>query len=183
MAEQFRGNINISPRLRWAAAATLGIACLAGCGSSGSAAPETGSASNGSQAIDGFGPETDGGVKIVNGPTVPITFDSLGSDLSRGGSSVIYTYTSPGHQTPPQQPGQPTPSPEYVPKAGTFMSGQSTDADCKTTGRTISSVPSEGERPVTSDQWFRIDVGTAQQYATAVYIRDPQAALAALPEC
>ncbi|SRR6266498_3741254 len=67
---------------------------------------------------------------------------------------------------------------------GTYRDGQTVYAECKTKGRKVSSHPELGEAPRTSDDWIRFhsipDIGP---YATAVYVENPEALLAQLPDC
>lgn len=102
--------------------------------------------------------------KSVN--PVKVTFDSLGSDLARGGSNVINVYPGSG-------PGDTTPN-------GTFMKGQPAYGLCKQEGRSVSSRPDQGETPVTSNEWIRLQGG---YFATAVYIADRNAVLNELTAC
>jgi hypothetical protein len=67
---------------------------------------------------------------------------------------------------------------------GTFLSGQTTTATCKTTGRLVRSDPSAGERPRQSDVWLRVAAQAGQiSYASLTYGDIDQEALAVLPPC
>lgn len=99
-------------------------------------------------------------------PESPIlVFDDLA-----GGSSVVQVYPGVGDSKRDKKAN------------GTFLSGQSAIAECKTEGRTVHSTPSEEKR--TYNEWVRIQ-GTPgkTQYATAVYAENPDALLEQLPEC
>lgn len=98
---------------------------------------------------------------------VVFTFDALG-----GGSSTIDVY--PGVQD--------TTADKLA--NGTFSDRQTTTALCRTTGRTVRSDPSVGERPRSSDVWLRVQAQPGKtSYATLTYGRIGDAALAALPQC
>jgi hypothetical protein len=77
-----------------------------------------------------------------HGAGAPFRFDALG-----GGSSIVNVYPGVQDTAADRQPN------------GTFASGQTTTAVCKTTGRTVRSDPNVGERPRESDIWIRV-VGT-----------------------
>lgn len=96
-----------------------------------------------------------------------ITFDDLG-----GGSSIIEVF--PGIQD----------TPEDKTFNGTYRNGDVVQAICKAVGRPVHSDPSVGEEARSSNAWVRI-VGTPgeTQYATSVYIQNPQQALSSLPDC
>jgi hypothetical protein len=145
---------------------TYGLAFLAGssltlaaCGGSATAqrmsAPVTAAASSEAAA-----------------PAVPtaeahgnITFDYLGAK-----SQVVQVYTGPGTSQADRQPN------------GTYLDGQKAPADCKIIGRSVTSVPPELHRQ--SNNWIKIEgPAGAAEYATAVYVQDPAAVLAALPTC
>lgn len=68
---------------------------------------------------------------------------------------------------------------------GTFRDGQTVYALCKTKGRTVPSHPELGERDVPpSDDWIRIHGSPGVvQYATAIYVENPDELLAQLPDC
>lgn len=94
-------------------------------------------------------------------------FDDLG-----GGSSVIEVFAGV------------TSSPADRTVAGTFRSGQTTTALCKTTGRTVTSNPSSGERPKQSNVWVQVAGSPGKtSYATLTYGDISPTALARLPEC
>lgn len=94
-----------------------------------------------------------------------LTFDALGAN-----SSIIRVF-----------PGVESTSADKAAN-GTFNDGDSVPAECDTTGREVHSVPPE--KPRSSNKWIKID-GTpgTTQYATAVYVHDPQELLKKLPEC
>lgn len=98
---------------------------------------------------------------------VQFRFDSLGSTES----NVIQVY-----------PGV-TASDRDKTQNGTYYSGDTVQAVCITTGRSVSSLPAYGEQPRRSDQWVRI-VGSpgAIQYATLTY-GEVVPAGAKLPAC
>jgi hypothetical protein len=99
---------------------------------------------------------------------VQITFDSLCSDLSKGGSNVINVY-----------PDANNPSPN-----GTFMDGQQAFAQCKEeSDRVISSVPDQGELEAHSQVFFELADNNSQYHVTAVYVENRDAVAAALPDC
>ncbi|MFD8492282.1 hypothetical protein [Amycolatopsis sp. NPDC059657] len=110
----------------------------------------------------------------AGGPTTPsanegqpLIFDDLG-----GGSPIIQVY--PGASG---VPGDKVAN-------GTFNSGDRVTALCKTRGRSVSSAPQLGEQPRTSEIWFRIiGIPGMRQYATAVYVKDPDALLGKLHDC
>ena len=118
----------------------------------------------------GDGGGLDGGPTQNPEPTVSgemLVFDALG-----GTPPIIRVYRGV------------TDSPQDKEHNGTFNDGEAMPAVCKTKGRTVSSNPAAGDRPRTSDDWIRIKGSPGQtQYATAVYVRDPEALLAKLPEC
>lgn len=98
---------------------------------------------------------------------VMITFDDLG-----GGSSIITVYPGVGNSTVDKTPN------------GTFDDGEAVSVLCKQEGRTVHSDPSVGEEKRSSNEWFRINGSPGlMQYATAVYVENPQAALQKLPDC
>lgn len=101
--------------------------------------------------------------------SVLITFDSLCSDLNKGGSNVIDVYPSPG--------------PDGVVHNGTFMNGQQAYAQCKVEGRHVSSVHDEGELPGSSDMFVRLAGADSIYYATVVYVQNRDAVLGALKPC
>lgn len=104
---------------------------------------------------------------VPNTPRETLVFDALG-----GTPPIIRVF--PGVSDSPQDKVQ----------NGTFNDGEAMPAICKTKGRKVSSNPAAGDRPRTSDDWIKI-VGSPglTQYATAVYVRDPEALLAKLPNC
>lgn len=104
---------------------------------------------------------------VMPATSVALTFDALG-----GGSTIIQVY--PGVQN----------NPADKLANGTFRNGDTVRATCQTIGRTITSVPSEGERFVQSNRWVRV-VGTPEltQYASLTYANIAAADLAALPMC
>lgn len=96
-----------------------------------------------------------------------LVFDDLD-----GGSPIIRVY--PGVQNTPGDRMH----------NGTYNDGDVVGADCKTTGREVSSDPSVGETDRTSDQWVRIHGTPGEvQYASAVYVEQPDTLLATLEEC
>jgi len=106
--------------------------------------------------------------------TVRFAFDSLGSELSKGGSSIIRVYAGVKN------------NPEDKATTGTFANKQTAEADCMASGRHVASVPSEGETPRSSNEWLQIDNPSSSQpmYATVVYTRPSEEhALATLPKC
>lgn len=140
------------------AAGFTGLAAIAGCGEDTS-----GSVSNSSPSDRSVGSETSEPSK----ETVEITFDSIGSDLASGGSNVINVYPGTGSEDKTAN--------------GTFMDKQTADAECKQEGRLVSSVVEQGEQPVTSTAWLRIENG--KYFATAVYIENRDQVLSELPDC
>jgi hypothetical protein len=101
-------------------------------------------------------------------------FDSLGSELSKGGSSIIRVYAGVKN----------TPKDEVT--TGTFANKQTAEADCMASGQHVASVPSEGEAPRSSNEWLQIDNPSSSQpmYATVVYTRPSEEhALSTLPKC
>ena len=96
-----------------------------------------------------------------------LTFDDLG-----GGSPIIEVY--PGVQDTPADK-------KYN---GTFNSGDTALAECRTDGREVHSNPAVGEEDRSSNQWIRIDGAPGQiEYATAVYVQNPEALLRQLQDC
>lgn len=91
-------------------------------------------------------------------------FDSHGSDISKGGSNVIYVYSDPSES------GRGT-------ESGTFMSGQETPIDCYIEGRTVSRHPEQGETAGSSSTWYHL--ANANEYATGAY----GAPTASVPHC
>jgi len=101
----------------------------------------------------------------TNTPT--LTFDALG-----GGPSIIKVYPGVGDTAADKTFN------------GTFNSGDTVPAECKTTGRMVHSDPSVGELDRQSDQWIRIQGTPGEtQFATAVYVQNPAALLAKLATC
>lgn len=101
------------------------------------------------------------------GNTVSATFDDL-----HGGSPIIKVYPGP-NDTPADR--------EFN---GTFNDGDVVTAECKTEGRLVRSNSAGGELPRNSNEWVRIQ-GTPgmTQFATAVYIENPDQVLGQLPQC
>jgi hypothetical protein len=98
---------------------------------------------------------------------VELVFDDL-----NGGSSIIRVY-----------PGV-TKSKTDMLANGTYNDGDTVPAECKTEGRSVHSDPSVGETNRTSSEWIRIHGTPGEtQYATAVYVENPQAVLKQLPDC
>lgn len=96
---------------------------------------------------------------------VTLTFDDLGAN-----SSIIQVY--PGVESTPADKTS----------NGTFNSGDTVPAECKTEGRTVHSVPPETPRQ--SNEWVRIHGTPGEtQYATAVYVHSPDQLLSKLPDC
>lgn len=96
-----------------------------------------------------------------------ITFDAL-----CGGSNYIRVF--PGVQDVPADKVQ----------NGTYQDGQTASAVCKTKGRTVSSDPSVGELPRTSDDWVQVVAQPgAKSYATLTYGEMDPTVLAQLPPC
>jgi hypothetical protein len=133
-------------------------------------------AASGALALAGCGGERESRTKSAQSPSPTsaakteehtLVFDDLG-----GGSSIIRVY--PGVNDT-----------EADKKAnGTFNTGDSVPADCKTTGRTIKSDTSVGEENRSSADWVRIEGSPGEtQYATAVYAQNPQKLLEQLPDC
>ncbi len=99
-----------------------------------------------------------------------LVFDYLG-----GGSRSVFVY--PGVTTEPE---------DKVPlKAPVYTDGDVVVAECKLTGRLVSSHPELGETDRTSDQWIRVhsDTPGVAQYATAVYVENYKDLLARLDVC
>lgn len=112
-----------------------------------------------------------------SGQPVKFMFDSLGSQLSKGGSSIIRVYR--GVKNVPVDKGNEG-------TTGTYASGQTAEADCKIEGRSVSSVPSEGEVPRTSHEWLHISSAESStpMYATEVYTDPAETShLSNLPNC
>jgi hypothetical protein len=100
-------------------------------------------------------------------PGGTLRFDDLG-----GGSSTIFVY-----------PGVKTAAADKQAN-GTFTSGQTVQARCKTTGRLIVSDTAGGERPKQSTVWIEIAGEPGQrQFATMTYADVSPATLAQLPNC
>lgn len=97
---------------------------------------------------------------------VPITFDDLD-----GGSPIIQVYPGTGES------GNDTVS------NGTFRDGQTADAYCKTEGRVVTSDINVGEQARSSNEWIRLAGTPTTQFATVVYIQNPDQVLAQLPQC
>jgi hypothetical protein len=97
--------------------------------------------------------------------TAAFRFDDL-----RGGSAIVNVYPGVQDTAADRQPN------------GTFLSGQTTTATCKTTGRLVRSDPSAGERPRQSDVWLRVEAQAGQiSYASLTYGDIDQEARAVLP--
>lgn len=99
-----------------------------------------------------------------------LVFDDLG-----GGSPRIQVY-----------PGTTESEADRVPYEHTYRDGQAVYAACyedTEANREVSSDPSVGERDVTSDLWFKLDVPGPAQYATAVYVELPEELRAQLDPC
>lgn len=98
---------------------------------------------------------------------VTLTFDDL-----IGGEGIIRVF--PGY----------TSSRSDTEFNGTYAGGQDATAVCVASGRTVNSRPEDGEPSVSSDKWIRIKGSPgATQYASAVYVKDRQALIDALPPC
>ena len=77
-----------------------------------------------------------------------------------------------------------TDSPQDKVHNGTFNDGEAMPAICKIKGRAVSSDPAAGDRPRTSYDWIRIKGSPGlTQYATAVYVKDPESLLMKLRNC
>jgi hypothetical protein len=113
------------------------------------------------------GSQTNAPNSAAAGAGQQLVFDGLG-----GGSSVIRVYHGP------------SPSEQDKAATGTFFSGDKAPAVCRKHGRALSSDTSAGERARTSDEWFKI-IGTPgqEQWATGVYVTDPDGLWAKLPDC
>jgi hypothetical protein len=97
---------------------------------------------------------------------VLLTFDDLG-----GGFPTIIVYAGPEDSDEAREP------------TGRYNTGDRVEAECRATGRPISSDPSVGEEDRTSDQWVRIDGTPGKvQWATVVYA-DLDAEVETLAEC
>ena len=97
-------------------------------------------------------------------------FDDLG-----GGDPQIFVY--PGVRTREDAPADSLPN-------GSYNDGDVVAALCDTTGRTVNSDPSVGEEVRSSNAWVKIhNPSGVDQYATAVYVEDPEQSLAELPDC
>lgn len=110
----------------------------------------------------------DGDGDTSNQPAgIDLVFDGLG-----GGSNTIRVYAGPSSSSQDRTSN------------GTFPVGERAPAICKTTGRSVSSQPQDGERERTSDNWFKI-VGSpgTTQFATGVYTANEAELLAKLPGC
>lgn len=100
------------------------------------------------------------------------TFDSLGSDLDKGGSNVIQVYAGPENTATDKE------------ATGTYMDGQPAEAECKIEGREVSSIPAQGEAERTSNEWLKIDRPSGEEmWATAVYVENPKQILNQLEDC
>jgi len=102
-------------------------------------------------------------------PTQPgeitLTFDDLG-----GGSSIIKVYPGVGNTSADKRYN------------GTYNDGDTVSAECKTEGRTVNSNPNLGEEKRSSAEWIKLTTPVAE-YATAVYVENPDKLLGQLPEC
>jgi hypothetical protein len=144
---------------RWALVPGFaGAIASAACG--GNSSPNGASTSAAASVSSGSASSSE-----TTGANVTVTFDSRGSDLSKGGSNVINVYPEATDTTP----------------NGTFMSGQTAQADCKEIGRNVSSHPEQGETEYHSDEWVRIQQG--KYFATVVYLANPDQVVSQLPEC
>ncbi|HEV2403496.1 MAG TPA: hypothetical protein VGS08_04815 [Candidatus Saccharimonadales bacterium] len=81
-----------------------------------------------------------------------LTFDALG-----GGSNVIQVYPGPANTAQDKV------------SIGTFEAGQTAGVVCEEAGRTVTSDPSVGEAYRRSDEWYEIQAGGQEFFATAVY--------------
>lgn len=102
-----------------------------------------------------------------------MTFDDLG-----GGSSIIKVYPGPSDSAADQK------------HSGTFIAGDGQGtvyAECKTPGRLVKSVPSVGERELSSNIWIRFNDGAAtnlkRYFATVVYVTGFEQFAQQLPDC
>lgn len=98
-----------------------------------------------------------------------LIFDGLG-----GSEPVIMVYKGVGDTSSAKK------------HTGTFYSGDTAVAQCKTEGRTVQSDPASGESERSSDDWIRVEKSpdpTDTAYATAVYVEHPHELLEKLPEC
>lgn len=116
----------------------------------------------GSLAITGSG--CGGSGDSDKGPRV-LTFDDLG-----GGSPKIHVYPGTGHEN------------EDRDSNAFYLDDEQVLAKCWEKGRLVLPRPELGELSRSSDKWFQIDAEPTQ-YATAVYVKDPQTLLKQLPEC
>lgn len=94
-----------------------------------------------------------------------LTFDDLGAN-----SPIIQVY--PGVEDTPADR-------QYN---GTYNDGDTATAECETNGRTVKSVSPEPRRE--SNQWVRIQAPNGEsQYATTVYVENPEQLLEQLQPC
>ncbi|HEU4914099.1 MAG TPA: hypothetical protein VFT16_01675 [Candidatus Saccharimonadales bacterium] len=147
---------------RMGAALLSGALAIAACGHGGESTEVPSPAQSYATtdaARTGLGPRPKDGPMLV--------FDDL-----HGGSSIIQVYPGVTTSTADRQPN------------GEFRDDESIPATCKTQGRQVHSVPALGEDDRTSNVWIRIDGSPREvQYATAVYVEDPEALLDRLPDC
>lgn len=103
-----------------------------------------------------------------DGHPAPLTFDYLG-----GGSKVIEVFPGVSNSLEDRR------------YDGTYYDGDQVTADCKTTGRKVSSNPSVGELPRQSDEWFSIEGPSpdGSYYVPAVYTEHPGQLWDELPNC
>jgi len=143
--------------------AATGALALAGCGGSESEPKATATTTQAPAPSETQTSTSSAPTKEM--PT--LVFDDLG-----GGSSIIRVYAGVKQAAADKE------------TTGTFNSGDSVPAECKTEGRTIHSDTSAGEADRTSSDWIRIHGTPGEtQYATAVYVENPKDLLAQLPEC
>lgn len=155
-------------KLATGAISLAGTLALSGC-SSGSNDPETPSEtlSLPSATTTTQSPSNTSLPSSSSSETPNLIFDDLG-----GGSSIIRVYAGAGSNS------------QDLEANGTYNDGDAVPAECKTTGRTIESDISLGEEERTSNAWIRITGTPGEvQYATAVYVQNPDELLAQLPEC
>lgn len=113
-------------------------------------------------------PQTSNVPTSTNPNATTMTFDSL-SDV---GTTVIQVYPGVTEAEADRQYN------------GTYLDGEVVTVDCKTRGRTVVSDPSLSEVLRESNQWIHLASSNGEdRFATAVYIEEPEAVLAALPEC
>jgi hypothetical protein len=145
------------------AAGALAIESCGGKSTSGSISTEKQTSNQSHTSINNN--STRSQTSINNNPE--LVFDDLGGD-----SSVIKVYPGPKDMAKDRVFN------------GTYNDGDSVGTECKTEGRTVHSDTATGEQDRSSNEWIKIQGSPGEtQYATAVYVENPEKLLSELEPC